>query len=67
MSIISTRDLNSPILEDRGCRCVACKRSLNLRGSWNLGKITTGHFSCPQFHLSLLGSLASLRTEAPGG
>ena len=46
---------------------VACKRSLNLRGSWNLGKITTGHLSRPQFHLSLLGSLASLRTQAPGG
>jgi len=39
-------------------RFVACKRSLNLRGSRNLGKITTGHLSCPQFHLSLLGSLA---------
>ena len=42
-------------------RFTACKRSLNLRGSWNLGKIT-GHISRPQFHLSLLGSLASLRT-----
>ena len=42
-------------------RFVACKRSLNLRGSWNLGKIT-GHLSCPEFHLSLLGSLASLWT-----
>jgi len=40
-----------------------CKRSLNLRGSRNLGKITTGHLSHPQFHLSLLGSLASLRTQ----
>ena len=49
------------------CRFAACKRSLNLRGSRNLGKITTGHLSLPQFHLSLLGSLASLRTEAPGG
>ena len=39
----------------------ACKRSLNLRGSRNLGKIT-GQISRPQFHLSLLGSLASLRT-----
>ena len=48
-------------------RFAACKRSLNLRGSRNLGKITTGHLSRPQFHLSLLGSLASLRTEAPGG
>jgi len=25
--------------------------------------ITTGHLSRPQFHLSLLGSLASLRTQ----
>ena len=44
-------------------RFAACKRSLNLRGSRNLGKITTGHLSRPQFHLSLLGSIASLRTE----
>ena len=42
-------------------RFAACKRSLNLRGSHNLGKIT-GPLSCPQFHLSLLGSLMSLRT-----
>jgi len=48
-------------------RFAACKRSLNLRGSRNLGKITTGHLSRPQFHLSLLGSIASLRTEAPRG
>ena len=41
-------------------RFAACKRSLNLRGSQNLGKITTGHLSRPQFHLSLLGSLTSL-------
>jgi len=41
----------------------ACKRSLNLRGSRNLGKITTGNLSRPQFHPSLLGSLASLRTQ----
>ena len=42
-------------------RFAACKRSLNLRGSRNLGKIT-GQISRPQFHLSLLGSLASLGT-----
>ena len=48
-------------------RFAACKRSLNLRGGRNLGKITTGYLSRPQFHLSLLGFLASLRTEAPGG
>jgi len=28
-------------------RFAACKRSLNLRGSRNLGKITTGHLSRP--------------------
>ena len=49
----------------RGSKAVG--RSLNLRGSRNLGKITTGHLSRPKFHLSLLGSLASLQTEAPGG
>jgi hypothetical protein len=37
------------------------KRSLNLRASRNLGKIT-GKISRLQFHLSVLGSLASLRT-----
>ena len=42
-------------------RFAACKRSLNLSGSRNLGKII-GQISRPQFHLSLLGSLASLRT-----
>jgi len=45
-------------------RFTACKRSLNLRGSRNLCKITTGHLSRPQFHLLLLGSLASLRHVA---
>ena len=39
-------------------RFAACKTSLNLGGSRNLGKITTVHLSRPQFHLSLLGSLA---------
>ena len=43
------------------CRFAACKRSLNLRGSRNLGKIT-GQISRPQFHLSLLGPVASLQT-----
>jgi hypothetical protein len=42
-------------------RFATCKRSLNLRGSRNLGKIT-GKISRPQFHLSLLGYLATLRT-----
>ena len=42
-------------------RFAACKRSLNLCRSRNLGKIT-GQISRLQFHLSLIGSLASLRT-----
>ena len=42
-------------------RFAACKISLNLRGSRNLGKITR-NLSRTQFHLSLVGSLASLRT-----
>jgi hypothetical protein len=42
-------------------RFATYKRSLNLSGSRNLGKIT-GQISRPQFHLSLLGTLASLRT-----
>ena len=42
-------------------RFAAGKRFPNLSGSRNLGKIT-GQISRPQFHLSLLGSLASLRT-----
>ena len=42
-------------------RFAAYKRSLNLCGSRNLGKIT-GQISRPQFHLSLLGSLALLWT-----
>ena len=42
-------------------RFAARKRSLNLCGSRNLG-IITGHLSRTQFHFSLLGSLASLRT-----
>ena len=48
-----------PLVEYR--RFAACKRALNLRESRNLGKIT-GQLSRPQFHLSLLVSLASLRT-----
>ena len=42
-------------------RFAACKRSLNLRGSRNLVQ-NYPTISHPQFHLSLLGSLASLRT-----
>ena len=42
-------------------RFAAYKRSLNLCGSRNLGKIS-GQISRPRFHLSLLGPLASLRT-----
>jgi len=63
--ILSTPSFGGEVKPPVPCRrFAACKRSLNLRGSRNLGKITTGHLSRPQFHLSLLGSLASLRTEA---
>ena len=66
--ILSTPSFGGEVKPSVPCRrFAACKRSLNLRGSRNIGKITTGHLSRPQFHLSLLGSLASLRTEAPGG
>ena len=66
--ILSTPSFGGEVKPSVPCRrFAACKRSLNLRGSRNLGKITTGHLSRPQFHLSLLGSLASLRTEARGG
>ena len=53
---------NLLVVYRRWCRrFAACKRSLNLSGIRNLGKIT-GHLSRPHFNLSLLGSLASLRT-----
>ena len=60
--ILNTPSFGGEVKPSVPCRrFAACKRSLNLRGSRNLGKITTRHFSRPQFHLSLLGSLASLR------
>jgi hypothetical protein len=60
--ILSTPSFGGEVKPSVPCRrFAACKRSLNLRGSRNLGKIA-GQISCPQFHLSLLGSLASLRT-----
>ena len=59
---LSTPSFGGEVKPSVPCRrFAACKRSLNLCGSRNLGKIT-GHLSRPQFHLSLLGSLASLRT-----
>ena len=65
---LSTPSFGGEVKPSVPCRrFAACKRSLNLRGSRDLGKIPTGHLSRPWFHLSLLGSLASLRTEAPGG
>jgi len=65
---LSTPSFGGEVKPSVPCRrFAACKRSLNLSGGRNLGKITTGHLSRPQFHLSLLGSLASLRTEAHGG
>ena len=55
--ILSTPSFGGEVKPSVPCRrFAACKRSLNLRGSRNLGQI-----SRPQFHLSLLGSLASLR------
>ena len=60
--ILSTPSFGGEVKLSVPCRRFAAyKRSLNLRGSRNLGKIT-GQISRPQFHLSLLGSLASLRT-----
>jgi len=65
--ILSTPSFGGEVKPSVPCRrFAACKRSLNLRESRNLGKITTEHLSRPQFHLSLLGSLASMRAEAPG-
>ena len=63
--ILSTPSFGGEVKPSVPCRrFAACKRFLNLRGSRNLGKITTGPLSRPQFHLSLLGSLASLRTQS---
>ena len=61
--ILSTPSFGGEVKPLVPCRrFAACKRFLNLRGSRNLGKIT-GQITRPQFHLSLLGSLASsLRT-----
>ena len=60
--ILSTPSFGGEVKPSVSCRrFAACKISLNLRGSRNLGKII-GQIYRPQFHLSLLGSLASLRT-----
>ena len=60
--ILSTPSFGGEVKPSVPCRrFAACKRSLNVSGTRNLGKIT-GHLSRPQFHISLLGSLASLRT-----
>ena len=60
--ILSTPSFGGEVKPSVPCRrFAACKRSLNLRGSRNLGKNYRTN-SRPQFHLSLLGSLASLRT-----
>ena len=60
--ILSTPSFGGEVKPSVPCpRFAACKRSLNLHGSRNLGKIT-GQISRPHFHLSLQGSLASLRT-----
>jgi len=63
--ILSTPSFGEEVKPSVPCRRFeACRRSLNLRGSRNLGKITTGHLSHPQFQLSLLGSLAWERLKA---
>ena len=60
--ILSTPSFGGEVKPSVQChRYAACKRFLNSRGSRNIGKIT-GYLSRPQFHFSLLGSLASLRT-----
>ena len=60
--ILSTPSFGGEVKPSVPCRrFAACKRSLNLRGSRNLGK-NYRTISRPQFHLSLLGSLASLQT-----
>jgi hypothetical protein len=60
--IFSTPSFGGEVKPSVPCRrFAACKVSLNLSGSRNLGKIT-GQISRPHFHLSLLGFLASLRT-----
>jgi hypothetical protein len=60
--ILSTPSFGGEVKLSAPCRrSAAYKRSINLGGSRNLGKIT-GQICRPQFHLSLLGSLASLWT-----
>ena len=60
--ILSTRSFGGEVKPSVSCRrFAACKRSLNLRGSRNFRQ-NYRTISHPQFHLSLLGSLASLRT-----
>ena len=60
--ILSTPSFGGEVKLSVPCRrFAACKRSLNLSGSRNLGKKYWTN-SRPQFRLSLLGSLASLRT-----
>jgi len=44
--ILSTPSFGGEVKPSVPCRrFAACKRSLNLCGSWNSGKITIGHFS----------------------
>ena len=60
--ILSTPSFGGEVKPSVPCRrFAACKRSLNLRGGRNLGK-SYRTISRPQFHFSLLGSLASLWT-----
>ena len=60
--VLSTPSFGGEVKPSVPCpRFAACKRFLNLCGSRNLGKYYRT-ISRPQFHRSLLGSLASLRT-----
>ena len=66
--ILSTPSFGGEIKPSVPCpRFAACKRSINLRGSRNLGKIT-GKISRPQFHLFATRiSRVVADVQAPGG
>ena len=52
IKILSTPSFREEVKPSVPCRIfAACRRSLNLHGSRNLGKITTGHLFRPQFNL----------------
>jgi len=64
--ILSTPSFGGEVKPLVPCRrFTACKRSLNLRGSRNLGKITTGYLSRPPFAARI--SRFAADAEARGG